>query len=144
MIRQTQHEDRDRIEELYKILIPEDDEINVLNERIDEFKIDPNQFLFVYEIEGRVEGTILLTFCLDAMYGNKTYAIVENIIVDPASWGKGIGKGKGMLNHIENCCREVNCREILLLSNTRRTEAHAFFERQGFNLVAKGYKKYLD
>lgn len=142
MIRQAERQDRDRIEELYKILIPNEDEINVLNERIDEIRKDSNNFLFVYEIEGRVEGTVLLSFCLDPMFGNRSYAVVENIIVDPNTWGKGIGKE--MLNYIEYRCREVNCREILLMSNIRRTEAHVFFEHHGYNHVAKGFKKYLD
>lgn len=142
MIRQAEYQDRDRIEELYKILIPNENEINVLEERIAEIKKDPNNFLFVYEIEGRAEGTVLLSFCLDPMFGNRSYAVVENIIVDPAFWGKGIGKQ--MLNHIEQCCRDKNCREILLMSNIRRTDAHVFFEHQGFSHIAKGFKKYLD
>jgi GNAT superfamily N-acetyltransferase len=104
MIREAEHQDRERLEELYHILIPDDDEIVVLNERIDEFKQDPNHFLFVYIFEGRVEGTVLLSFCLDAMYGNRSFAVIENIIVDPAAWGTGIGKA--LLNHIEYCCRK--------------------------------------
>lgn len=141
MIREAERQDRERIEELYKILIPDDNEIIVLNGRIDQIKQDPHNFLFVNEINGRVEGTVLLTICLDVMYGNRPYAVVENIIVDPDY--RGMGVGKGLLKHLEDYCASVECRELLLMSNVKRTKAHEFFERQGFNHVAKGFKKYL-
>jgi N-acetylglutamate synthase-like GNAT family acetyltransferase len=139
MIREAEQRDRDRIEELYKILIPDDNEIIVINERIDQVKNDPHNFLFVNEIEGRIEGTILLTICLDVMYGNRPYAVVEYIIVDPAC--RGMGVGKELLKHVEDYCIKIECREILLMSNVKRIAAHDFFERQGFNNVAKGFLK---
>lgn len=129
MIREAERRDRARIEELYKILIPDDNEIKVLHERIDQIKNDPNHYLLVYENEGTVMGTILLSFCPDAMYGNRPYAMLENLIVDPTC--RGMGVGKQLFDHIEICCKAVDCREILLLSNVRRTEAHQFFERLG-------------
>lgn len=141
MIREAERRDRERIEELYKILIPDDNEIVVLNERIDQFKQDPHNYLFVNEIEGRVEGTVLLTFCLDAMYGNRPYAVVENVIVDPNCRGNGVGKA--LFKHVESFCLKNECREVLLMSNVKRTAAHEFFERQGFSHAAKGFKKYL-
>lgn len=72
MIREAENRDRERIEELlYKILIPDDNEIMVLDERIEQIKNDPDNFLLVYELNGKVEGTVLLSFCPDAMYGNR-------------------------------------------------------------------------
>ncbi|MEX2415222.1 MAG: hypothetical protein WD424_03685 [Paenibacillaceae bacterium] len=64
MIREAEHRDRERIEELYRILIPDDNEIKVLHERIDQIKNDPNNYLLVYE-NGRKScrfGTIKLLF----------------------------------------------------------------------------------
>lgn len=142
MIREAEHRDRERIEELYRVLIPDDNEIVVLNERIDQIKQDPHNFLFVNEINGRVEGTVLLSICLDAMYGNRPYAVVENIIVDPLC--RGMGVGKELLQYIEDYCSKAACREVLLMSNIKRSAAHEFFERQGFNHIAKGFKKYLE
>ncbi|MBW7473140.1 GNAT family N-acetyltransferase [Paenibacillus oenotherae] len=142
MIREAEIRDRARIEELYRILIPDADDINVLEERIEQIKRDSNNFLYVAEIDGRVEGTVLLSICLDAMFGNRPYAVAENIIVDPASRGKGVGKD--LITCAVSQCKKLGCREVLLMSNLRRTEAHLFFERQGFSPVAKGFKKYLD
>ncbi len=141
MIREAEQRDRERIEELYKILIPDDDEIKVLNERIDQIKIDPNHFLLVFEMDRRVEGTVMLSLCPDAMYGNRPYAIMENLIVDPAFQGRGVGIQ--LFEYAEAHCKENNCREILIMSNVIRTSAHEFFEQRGFSHVAKGFKKYI-
>ncbi|MEX1030679.1 MAG: GNAT family N-acetyltransferase [Paenibacillaceae bacterium] len=141
MIREAERRDRERIEELYKLLIPDDNEIEVLEDRIDQIKLDPNHYLLVYENEDTVVGTILLSFCPDAMYGNRPYAMLENLIVDPAC--RGLGVGKQLFDHIEVLCMAVDCREILLMSNVRRTEAHQFFERLGYANVARGFKKYI-
>ncbi|WP_162463112.1 GNAT family N-acetyltransferase [Paenibacillus psychroresistens] len=126
MIREAEQRDRDRIEELYKILIPDDNEIIVKKERIDQVKQDPHNFLYVNEIEGRVEGTVLLTICLDVMYGNRPYAVVEYVIVDPDC--RGMGVGKELFNHVEDYCKKIGCREILLMSNVKRLAAHEFLK----------------
>src|SRR5690554_2325629 len=118
MIREAERRDRARIEELYHLLIPDDHEIQVLEERIEQMKLDPNHYLLVYENEGIVVGTIILGFFLDAMYGNRPYALLENLVVDSAC--RGIGVGKQLFDHIEVRCRAVQCREILLMSNVRR------------------------
>lgn len=141
MIREAERRDREHIEALYKILIPGDDEIEVLDERIDQIKLDPNHFLFVYELESVVVGTLLLSFCLDVMYGNRPFAVIENVIVDSSC--RGLGIGKQLFQHVEKRCEAVGCRELLLMSNVSRLEAHQFFERIGFNAVAKGFKKYI-
>lgn len=141
MIREAENRDRERIEELYKILIPDDNEIMVLDERIEQIKNDPNHFLLVYELNGKVAGTVLLSFCPDAMYGNRPYAMLENLIVDPAN--QGVGVGGQLFDYAEASCKAHNCREILLLSSVRRIRAHEFFEQRGFAHVAKGFKKYI-
>jgi N-acetylglutamate synthase-like GNAT family acetyltransferase len=141
MIREAEKRDRERIEALYKILIPDDNEIDVLDERIDQIKLDPNHFLFVYEHEGVAVGTMILSFCLDAMYGNRPFAVLENVIVHPSC--RGLGIGKQLFKYIELRCKAAGCRELLLMSNVRRTEAHQFFEKMGFSAVAKGFKKYI-
>lgn len=141
MIREAEARDRDALEVLYRILIPDDDRIQVLEARIEQIRSDANHFLFVCERDGRVQGTALLSFCLDAMYGTRPFAVIENVIVDPRSQAGGVGKQ--LLSHVEQCCREANCTEILIMSSLHRTDAHLFFEKLGFQQVAKGFKKYI-
>jgi N-acetylglutamate synthase-like GNAT family acetyltransferase len=142
MIREAEIKDRSKIEELYKILIPNDDDIVVLEERIIQIKNDPNNFIFVSEEEGLVRGTLLMHICLDPMYGKRPFVLIENVIVDPSYRGKGIGTN--LFNHVEEYCKTIACREILLMSNFKRVEAHKFFEKQGYNGdISRGFKKYL-
>lgn len=49
MIREAEAKDREAIERLYKILIPGNENILVLEERINQIKASPNNYLFVFE-----------------------------------------------------------------------------------------------
>ncbi|MDF2651051.1 MAG: Acetyltransferase, partial [Paenibacillus sp.] len=80
MIREAEANDSDLLEKLYKELAPNSKNIKVLPERIEQIKQDSNNFLFVYEESGIVQGTIFTTLCLDPMYQFRPYAVVENII----------------------------------------------------------------
>ncbi|CAG7646567.1 GNAT family N-acetyltransferase [Paenibacillus allorhizosphaerae] len=142
MIREAEAKDAAEIERLYRLLLPDDGRIHVLGERLEEIRNDPNQYCVVYDDEGRVIGTVLLHICLDPMYGKRPFALVENVVVDPNSRGKGVGNK--LFGHLEQCCRERDCTEMLLLSSSYRAEAHRFFERQGFSgTERKGFVKRL-
>lgn len=142
MIREAEANDCDILERLYKELAPNSKNIKVLPERIEQIKKDLNNFLFVYEESGIVQGTIFATLCLDPMYQFKPYAVVENIIVNTVFRGNGIGKR--LLEHVEQMCVLKGCTKIMLLSSANRIEAHEFFEKNGFNgTVSKGFKKYI-
>jgi ribosomal protein S18 acetylase RimI-like enzyme len=76
------------------------------------------------------------------MYQFRPYAVVENIIVNPAFRGNGIGKS--LLAHVEQLCVLRGCTKIMLLSSASRVEAHEFFKKNGFNgSVSRGFKKYI-
>ncbi|MFH5186088.1 GNAT family N-acetyltransferase [Paenibacillus sp. TAB 01] len=141
MIREAEARDRDALEALYRLLMPDDDRIQVVEERIEQIRRDANNFIFVSERENRVLGTALLHLCLDPMYGWRPFAVIENVIVDPQAQAGGVGRE--LLVHIEERCREAQCTEILIMSSLHRTEAHRFFEKLGFRQVAKGFKKYI-
>lgn len=142
MIREAEAKDRNEIQRLYQLLVPSNKNINVLSERIKQIKNDKNNYLFVYEEEEKILGTIFLTICLDAMFQMRPYGVVENMIVDTKVRHKGIGKK--LLLHIDEICKEINCTKIMLLSNSKRIEAHRFFQDNGYNgSISKGFKKYL-
>lgn len=117
MIREAVGSDKVEIERLYRLLIPNNNNIQILKERIDQNQGRSPQ-LFV------------------------PYALLENIIVDPEAQGKGVGRK--LFSHVEELCREEDCTKMMLLSNSQRLDAHRFFEQNGFSgTVSKGFKKYL-
>ncbi len=66
---------------------------------------------------------------------------VDELVVDEAHRGRGIGKQ--LLDHLISWARERGCNRIELDSAFHRKEAHAFYERQGFQSRAYLYSKLL-
>ena len=134
--------DKDVIQNLYKVLCP-NDPVNVLSERIEQIKKDQNNFLFVYEEAGNIIGTVFFTICLSPMYGFQPFGVVENFVVDEKYRGQGIGTA--LTNHIFKIGRENRCFVVKLLSSSFREGAHRFFEKNDFNGTdKKGFVKYLN
>lgn len=142
MIREAEPRDRDTIRCLYQALCP-GAPVRVLPERIVEIKEDPNNFLFVAEVDGKIAGTVLLTVILSPMFGTQDFGLVEYFIVDQNYRRQGIGRK--LTEHVIQVCRARKCTRIILLSNDHRKEAHAFYESMGFDCAGKvGFVKYLN
>ncbi|GDY13323.1 hypothetical protein LBMAG53_22010 [Planctomycetota bacterium] len=143
-VRLANSNDANQIERLYKILVPNDNSISVLPERIIEISKSINNYLYVVEKDNNIIiGTAFLTFCLDPMYKFAPYAVIENIIIDDNHRGNGIGRM--LMLEIENNCRNNKCTKIMILSSSKRKAAHDFFTAVGFDKNAKiGFVKYLN
>ncbi len=142
MIREAEPKDIEAVQQLYKILCP-DALVKVIPERIIEIKSDPNQYLFVYEENGTVLGTVMLVICLSAMFGSQPFALIDHFVVDEIYRRRGIGSQ--LMEYVIQVCRQKKCTRVMLLSGGDRKEAHTFYESKGFNGSAKkGYIKYLN
>ncbi|MBH0168379.1 MAG: N-acetyltransferase family protein [Bacillota bacterium] len=142
MIREAEKRDKDKLVELYQMLVPNSKKMKVREEQIETIRRDRNNFLFVYEEDGELIGTLTLNICLQALHGYRPYGVVENIIVHEDFRGRNIGRK--LLQHVEDYCRSIDCHRIMLLSNSKRDRAHQFFEREGFDgSVSRGFKKYF-
>lgn len=142
LVRRARPEDAPTVEALYRILVPGDAHVRVDPERLRALAADPNNQLFVAQREEGVCGTAFLTLCLDAMYGSQPFGTLENVVVDPAA--RGLGVGRALLVAVERAARAASCTKLMLLSSRYRTEAHAFFEHCGFDGGPKrAFVKYL-
>lgn len=140
IVRKAIAKDAALIQALYQELV-NNPSISVSSERIGEVSQDRNTALFVGEIEGVVAGTVLVSLCLDVMFGGQPFAVIENIIV--ASAYRGAGIGLALMQEAESYCKAAQCSKIMLLSSAERTEAHRFFEKAGFaGSKKKGFVKY--
>lgn len=61
---------------------------------------------------------------------NRPYAFLEGLVVDESARGQGIGTK--MFNKILELARAKNCYKIIFTSGTDRTDAHKFYEKNGF------------
>lgn len=142
MIREAEGKDKEQLFKLYRILVPNSKKMNVSEEQIEKMRVDPMNFLLVYDEEGVILGPVTLNICLQALHGLRPYGVIENIIVHENHQSKNIGQK--LLQYIDEYCRSIDCHRIMLLSNSQRLRAHQFFEREGYSgSVSIGFKKYL-
>jgi N-acetylglutamate synthase-like GNAT family acetyltransferase len=144
MIRQAEAKDVPALSRLYHQLVRSvapDTIIDVREDRIEQIRTDPNNFLFVLEMNDRICGSAFLTLCLDPLYQYQPYALLENFVIDQGQQGKGYGTM--LAQYVEHFCLHADCSKIMLLSNSKRSEAYTFFEKQGFSSeLKKGFVKY--
>lgn len=142
MIREAIAKDAEILEGFYKQLAPASKNIHVLPERIEQIRQDRNHFLFVYESDRNIWGTVFLTLCMDPAYEFRPYGLLEYLYVAEEARGKGIGSS--LLKHAEEICVSQHCTRISLMSSAQRLEAHSFFESKGYNgSRSKAFKKYI-
>ncbi|GGY10604.1 GNAT family N-acetyltransferase [Paludibacterium paludis] len=140
VVRQAEPDDADRIAELYTQLTGNPG-VRVLPARIASLGQDANARLFVCEYLGEVCGTALVALCADAMFGRQPFGVVENVVVDDALRGKGVGSL--LLRHAEAFCLASDCSKMMLMSGRERDDAHRFFEAAGFTgAVKRAFVKY--
>lgn len=97
--------------------------------------------LLVAEEDGVVVGTMVLLIVPNFSHGALPWAIVENMVVDPAHRRQGIGRM--LVDYAIARAREAGCYKLQLLSSTKRREAHWFYKRLGFKNSAYGFRMYL-
>jgi GNAT superfamily N-acetyltransferase len=99
---------------------------------------DPDNALMVAELEGSVVGAFHLTVIQYVANRGGRVAQVENVIVEPAFRGRGIGEA--MMRWAITEARRRGCFRIQLTSNKVRKRAHRFYERLGFVASHEGMK----
>ena len=95
-----------------------------------EIQSDPNNELIVAELDGKVIGTLQLTFTPSLSFQGSKRCTVESVRVDSKLRGQGIGR-EMMLWAIARA-KENGCISMQLTSHNDRENAHRFYERLGF------------
>lgn len=96
----------------------------------------PNYKLYVAVRGTQVVGTFALLIMDNLGHLGAPSAVVEDVAVDPAVQGQGIGKA--MMRHAMMLAADNGCYKLALSSNLKREKAHAFydaldFERHGYS-----------
>jgi ribosomal protein S18 acetylase RimI-like enzyme len=98
--------------------------------------------VLVAETEGQVRGTADLIIVPNLTHDASPWAIVENLVVDEQSRGRGIGRS--LMDDIVRRAEDAGCYMIQLVSLKHRTDAHAFYGHNDFQPVAEGLRRYLN
>ena len=124
------HIDADTLSQINSLLHTLDPDMpEVTLERLERIIREDSFFLFVSENEnGKLNGMLTLTRC--HTLGRSKYWI-EDVVVDPASRGKGVGRSlvKAAIAHV----RETEGNAVIYLtSNPSRLPARALYRSEGF------------
>ena len=103
---------------------------------------DPNNELYVAELDGAVVGTFQLTFIQQLSYGASLVAQVESVFVHSSARSRGVGAL--MMEFARAEAERRGALRIQLTSNVAREQAHRFYERLGYRATHKGMKLYLE
>lgn len=106
-----------------------------------EIDADPNQFLCVAEDGAEVVGTLQLSFIRGLSRNGARRAIVEAVRVRRDRRGERIGEA--MLAWAVAEARARECAVVQLTTDKKRTDAHRFYDRLGFEPSHVGYKLLL-
>jgi GNAT superfamily N-acetyltransferase len=94
------------------------------------FRQYPSYRLFVAIADNTIIGTYELLIMPNMAKRGKPSGIVEDVAVDPAHQGQGIGRA--LMHHALDQCRRAGCYKLVLSSNAKREDAHRFYESLGF------------
>lgn len=105
--------------------------------------IDSDCFVyFVIEIDNVLVCSCNLTIIPNLTRGGKSIGLIENVVTHLDYRNKGLGKL--IMNTAVEFAKKQNCYKVMLLSDSKRTEAHKFYESLGFNSDSKiGFVKKL-
>jgi ribosomal protein S18 acetylase RimI-like enzyme len=90
----------------------------------------PNYKVYIAENEGIIIGTFALLIMDNLAHQGTPSGVVEDVAVLTELQGKGIGKM--MMEFAMELCKEAGCYKLVLSSNVKRNEAHAFYESLDF------------
>ncbi len=148
-IRSAVEKDIPRILELYdELVITASDVESNRNLELDDYrrvftKIDADEGhdLLVILYHGEVVGSIVLLLVPNLSHRACSWAIAENLIIDPMYRRQGLGKI--LMEYTISKAREAGCYKIVLTSDNKRSEAHQFYHYLGFEASAKGFRTYF-
>ncbi|MBX3120142.1 MAG: GNAT family N-acetyltransferase [Fimbriimonadaceae bacterium] len=97
------------------------------------FLDDPERFVFVVESENKIVGWMGAR--LDAELTSEPYLLISGLVVDEDS--RGEGHGKALINHAFALADQLGVEKVRLRMNEKRTEAHDFYVRLGFEEIKR-------
>jgi GNAT superfamily N-acetyltransferase len=100
-------------------------------ERLDALRSEPSHALLVAEDDGAVAGW--LHVCGRRSFESPPFAEVCGLVVDEARRGRGVGRR--LLDAAVRWAEERGYDKLRVRSNVVRTDAHRFYEREGFHRV---------
>ena len=142
MIRRLQKEDLPSLSTLFKQFWNEESPTDAMQKQFEHMIKEGNYVLLGSFKDNCLVGAVMGIICRE-LYGScQPFMVLENFIVDKSFQRNGIGKK--LIKEIEMLALENNCKYTMLITDTQRTGARAFYKSAGYNPDTHiGFKKIL-
>lgn len=90
--------------------------------------------------DGRVVGLASM-HRLPVLTADSPLALLTSVVVEERRRGAGVGRR--LVEHLCMRARELGCERIIVNAHLRRSDAHAFYERLGFEFTGRRYLRVL-
>ena len=143
-LKKVEKKDLEKLTCLYSQLVEKDLNFEKIKSIFLKIENDPHYDVFgVYRENDELIATVTMSKCLDLTDDSTFfYYNMENGVVDEKYRGQGVGAW--MLHEVEKYAREENARYLCFFSSAKRTRAHKFYLKLGYDPeMSKGFKKYL-
>ena len=92
---------------------------------------DEQHHIIIAEDGGRIVSSCVCVIILNLTRGQRPYAVIENVITDPAY------RGRGLATACLDCAREIarreGCYKMMLMTGSKDESTLRFYERAGYN-----------
>jgi GNAT superfamily N-acetyltransferase len=100
----------------------------------------PTDCVFVAGNDEDVVG-MLSVHRFRGLHADDDVALITALVV--AARARGLGVGRRLVDEAAETARGWGCSRLLVTTHVRRADAHAFYERIGFELTGRRYAKAL-
>ena len=148
LVREAKDTDIPRILELYRQLAMTPEELESVQakpefsrEMFREMTDLEGYHLLVAEVDDEVVGTTVLVILPGLAHGISRWGVVEFMVVNEAH--RSLGIGQALMDHAGELARESGCYKIMLGSNKKRSDAHRFYRKAGYEATHEGFTQYF-
>ncbi|WP_198653207.1 GNAT family N-acetyltransferase [Actinocorallia populi] len=137
VFREAGPDDFEEVLRLYRQLQPNDPILSDGSDATAYTRIleSPGLHLFVLEADGAIAATAYLNVIPNLTRSASPYAVIENVVVDEAL--RGTGLGKQIMSRTLRAAWDAGCYKAMLMTGSRRPGVHAFYRSCGFSPDAK-------
>lgn len=137
----VEQSDLPAIGRLHEYFWGEPSDVESMGKTLSALADDSDHVILAARIDGECVGTATGVICHGLYGGFDTYMVVEDMVVDEAHRRRGIASG--LLAQLESVARERGCNQIILLTESVRSDAVALYGANGFEARWTGFKKKL-
>ncbi|MDY0088581.1 MAG: GNAT family N-acetyltransferase [Coriobacteriia bacterium] len=140
-IGRVEESDLEAIAQLHVHFWNEPSDVAVMSQTLRALGDDPDHLFLAARIDGACVATATGVVCHGLYGGLDTYLVIEDVVVDPRYRRRGVASA--LVEELEQSARHRECRQMIVLSESVRFDAHGLYAALGFESRWTGFKKKL-